>query len=167
MYSMSFLACRFLALGKSIQAHLRKQFSVFSDIQYSRTLHLRICKEEKYAISRDLTQVLTTLLLKQNSAIDSVLNHRQYINDYYKSTTFVEPNFLKAGHVFTKLFRFRIEIRLKVQNHWFLDNFPLSVQENLSCVYFDAVNVVLQAAQTLGLFPGDNHLMAINAVHML
>jgi len=45
--------------------------------------------------------------------------------------------------VFTKLFRFRIKIRLKFQNEWFLDHFPLHVQENLSCVYIGMVNVVL------------------------
>jgi len=44
--------------------------------------------------------------------------------------------------VFTKLFRFRIKIRLKFQNEQFLDHFPLSVQENLICVYIDMINVV-------------------------
>ena len=41
--------------------------------------------------------------------------------------------------MFTKLFRFRIKIRLKFQNESFLDHFPLSVPENLICVYIDKV----------------------------
>ena len=41
-----------------------------------------------------------------------------------------------SGPLFTKLFRFR----LKFQNESFLDYFPLSVQENLICVYIDMVN---------------------------
>ena len=45
--------------------------------------------------------------------------------------------------MFTKLFRFRIKIRLKFRNESFLDYFPLSVQENLIFVYNDIVNVVL------------------------
>jgi len=45
--------------------------------------------------------------------------------------------------VFTKLFRFRIKIRLKFQNEYFLDHFPLSVQENLMFVSIGMVNVVL------------------------
>jgi len=45
--------------------------------------------------------------------------------------------------VFTKLFRFRIKIRLKFQNEQFLDYFLLSVQENFNVVYIDMVNVVL------------------------
>ena len=44
--------------------------------------------------------------------------------------------------VFAKLFRFRIQIRLKFQNEQFLEYLPLSVQENLICVYIDMVNVV-------------------------
>jgi len=44
--------------------------------------------------------------------------------------------------VFTKLFRFRIIIRLNIQNEYFLDYFPLSVHENLICVYIGMVNVV-------------------------
>ena len=47
------------------------------------------------------------------------------------------------GPVFTKLFRFRIKIWLKFQNEYFLDFCTLSVQENLSFVYIDMVNVVL------------------------
>ena len=43
--------------------------------------------------------------------------------------------------VFAKLFRFRIQIRLKFQNEQFLEYLPLSVQENLICVYIDMVNV--------------------------
>jgi len=42
--------------------------------------------------------------------------------------------------MFTSLFRFKI--RLKFQNEQLLDHFPLSVQENLICVYIDMVNVV-------------------------
>jgi len=45
--------------------------------------------------------------------------------------------------VFTNPFRFRIKIRLKFQKELFLDYFPLSIQENLMCVYIDMVNVVL------------------------
>jgi len=45
--------------------------------------------------------------------------------------------------VFTKLYRFRIKIRLKFQNEYFLDYFKLSVQENLIYVSIDMVNVVL------------------------
>ena len=45
--------------------------------------------------------------------------------------------------MFTKLFRFRIKIRLKFQNEQFLDYFLLSVQENFNVVYIDMVNVVL------------------------
>jgi len=45
--------------------------------------------------------------------------------------------------VFTKLFRFRIKIRLKFQNEKFLDCFPLSVQENLILLSIDMVNVIL------------------------
>ena len=44
--------------------------------------------------------------------------------------------------MFAKLFRFRIQIRLKFQNEQFLEYLPLSVQENLICVYIDMVNVV-------------------------
>ena len=44
---------------------------------------------------------------------------------------------MKLGPTFTKLFRFRIKIRLKFQN------FSLSVQENLIFEYIDMVNVVL------------------------
>ena len=47
------------------------------------------------------------------------------------------------GPVFTKLFRFRIKIRLKFQNEEFLDYFPLSVQENITSVYIYRVNGVL------------------------
>ena len=45
--------------------------------------------------------------------------------------------------MFTKLFRFRIKIRLKFQNEYFLYYFPLSVQENLIFVSIDMVTVVL------------------------
>jgi len=45
--------------------------------------------------------------------------------------------------MFTKLFRFRIKIRLRFQNEYFLDYFPLSVQENLIFVSIDMVSVVL------------------------
>jgi len=45
--------------------------------------------------------------------------------------------------VFTKLFRFRIKIRLKFQNESFLDYFPLSVQENFIFVYIDMINIAL------------------------
>jgi len=45
--------------------------------------------------------------------------------------------------VFTKLFRFKMKIRLKFQNEKFLDYLLLSVQENLIFVYIDIVNVVL------------------------
>ena len=45
--------------------------------------------------------------------------------------------------VFTKLFRFRIKIRLKFQNEYLFDYFPLSVKENMIFVYIDMVNVVL------------------------
>ena len=48
-----------------------------------------------------------------------------------------------SGLVFTKLFRFRIKIRLKFQNEHFLNYFPLSVQENLFFVYIDMGNIVL------------------------
>jgi len=41
------------------------------------------------------------------------------------------------------LLRFRIKIRLKFQNELFQDYFPLSVQENLICVYIDMINVLL------------------------
>jgi len=44
---------------------------------------------------------------------------------------------------FTNLFRFRIKIRLKFQIEYFLDYFPLSIQENLIVEYIDTVNVVL------------------------
>ena len=47
------------------------------------------------------------------------------------------------GPLFTKLFRFRIKIRLKFQNEYFLDYFTLSVQENLIYVSIDMVNVVI------------------------
>ena len=47
------------------------------------------------------------------------------------------------GPLFTKLFRFRIKIRLKFQNEYFLDYFTFSVQENLIYVSIDIVNVVL------------------------
>jgi len=52
--------------------------------------------------------------------------------------------------VFTQLFRFRFKIRLKFQNEYFLDYFPLSVQENLICVYIDMVNVVLDLKVHVG-----------------
>jgi len=45
--------------------------------------------------------------------------------------------------VFTKHFRFRIKIRLKFQNEYFLDYFSLFVRENLIYVSIDMVNVVL------------------------
>ena len=48
-----------------------------------------------------------------------------------------------TGHVLTKLFRFRIKIRLKFQNEYFLGYFPLFVQENLIFASIDIVNVVL------------------------
>ena len=48
----------------------------------------------------------------------------------------------KQAPLFTKLFRFRIKIRLKFQNEYFLDYFPFSVQENLMFVYIEMVNVV-------------------------
>ena len=51
--------------------------------------------------------------------------------------------YLSSGPVFTKIFRFRIKIRLKFQNEYFLDHFPLSVQEKIICVYIDMVNGVL------------------------
>ena len=47
-----------------------------------------------------------------------------------------------TGHVLTKLFRFRIKIRLKFQNEYFLGYFPLFVQENLIFASIDIVNVV-------------------------
>jgi len=47
------------------------------------------------------------------------------------------------GPVFTKLFRFMINIRLKYQNEYFLVYYPISVQETLIFVYIDMVNVVL------------------------
>ena len=50
---------------------------------------------------------------------------------------------LPSGPVFTKHFRFRIKIRLKFQNEYFLDYFSLFVRENLIFVYIDMVNVVL------------------------
>jgi len=50
---------------------------------------------------------------------------------------------MNSGPVFTKLFRFRIKIRVKFQNESFLDYFPLSVQEIVICIYIDMVNVVL------------------------
>ena len=50
---------------------------------------------------------------------------------------------LGSWPVFTKLFRFRIKIRLKFHNESFLDYFPISVRENLIFVYIDMVNVVL------------------------
>ena len=50
---------------------------------------------------------------------------------------------MTLGLVFTNLFRFKIKIRLKFQNEYFLDYFPLSIQENLYFVYLDMVNVVL------------------------
>ena len=50
--------------------------------------------------------------------------------------------FNPSGPVLTKLFRIRIKIRLKFQNEYFLDYFPLSVQENFMFVSID-VNVVL------------------------
>ena len=50
---------------------------------------------------------------------------------------------MNSGPVFTKLFRFRIKIRVKFQNESFLDYFPLSVQEIMICIYIDMVNVVL------------------------
>ena len=45
--------------------------------------------------------------------------------------------------MFTKLLRFRMKIRLKFRNEWFLDYFSLSVQENLICVYIDMDIIVL------------------------
>ena len=50
---------------------------------------------------------------------------------------------LPSGPVFTKHFRFRIKIRLKFQNEYFLDYFSLFVRENLIYVSIDMVNVVL------------------------
>jgi len=44
--------------------------------------------------------------------------------------------------MFTKLFRFRIKIRIKFYNEQYLDYFLLSVQENLIFVYVDMINVV-------------------------
>jgi len=38
---------------------------------------------------------------------------------------------ITPGPVFTKLFGFRIKIRLTFQNEYFLDYFPLSVQGNM------------------------------------
>ena len=37
----------------------------------------------------------------------------------------------------------RINIRLKFQNEWLLDHFPLSVQENLISVFIDIVNAII------------------------
>ena len=51
--------------------------------------------------------------------------------------------YLSSGLVFTKIFRFRIKIRLKFKNEYLFDHFPLSVQEKIICVYIDMVNGVL------------------------
>jgi len=58
--------------------------------------------------------------------------------------------------VVTKLFRFRIKIRLKFQIESFLDYFPLSVQENLMFVSIDRVNVFIPKIHTIRVHVGDN-----------
>ena len=63
-----------------------------------------------------------------------------FCNENIKKT---QRSYLVFRPVFTKLFRFRMKIRLKFQNELFLDYFPLSVQGNLIFVYIDIVNVVL------------------------
>ena len=48
-----------------------------------------------------------------------------------------------SGPVFTKLFMFRMKIRLKFKNEYLLEQFPLSVQENMIYVYMDMGNGIL------------------------